>query len=113
MSIVSQNRPTGQFRCRLIAGVRWYEQIIPTAGGANNYQEASRRVVEAAWAEFYRKQETGECLKLTDASKTNAASSSVSSAGSLKQTALSTCATTMNMASASAHLTSFSAILGK
>jgi len=113
MSIVSQNRPTGQFRCRLIAGVRWYEQIIPTADGANNYQEASRRVVEAAWAEFYRKPETGECVKLTDASKTSTESLSVSFGGSLKQTALSTCAITTNMASASAHLTSFSAISGK
>lgn len=113
MSIVSQNRPTGQFRCRLIAGVRWYEQIIPTAGGANNYQEASRRVVEAAWAEFYRKPETQECVTLTGALKTSVGSLSGVSAGSLNQTALSTFATTTNTASASAHLTNFSAISGK
>lgn len=113
MSIVSQNRPTGQFRCRLIAGVRWYEQIIPNAGGTNNYQEAPRVVVAAAWAEFYRKQEAEECVKLTGDLKTNEESLSRLSDGNLKQTALSICATTMNMASASAHLTSFSAISEK
>jgi hypothetical protein len=53
MSIVSQNRAVGQFRCRVIAGVPVYEQIIPTAGGPNNYQPITRLVVEAAWKSFY------------------------------------------------------------
>lgn len=53
MSIVSEIKPVGQFRCRLISGVPVYEQIIPTAGGPNNYQSASRMVVEAAWKAFY------------------------------------------------------------
>lgn len=70
-------------------------------------------VVAAAWDEFYRKPEADECVKLTGDLKTNGESSSGLSDGSLKQTALSTCATTMNMASASAHLTSFNAISEK
>lgn len=53
MSIVSQTKAVGQFRCRVIAGVPVYEQIIPTAGGPNNYQPITRLVVEAAWKSFY------------------------------------------------------------
>lgn len=53
MSIVSQNRAVGQFRCRVIAGVPIYEQIIPSAGGPNNYQPITRLVVESAWKSFY------------------------------------------------------------
>jgi len=53
MSIVSQNRAVGQFRCRVIAGVRVYEQIIPVTGGPNNYQPTTRLVVESAWKNFY------------------------------------------------------------
>lgn len=53
MSIVSQSKAVRQFRCRVIAGVPVYEQIIPTAGGLNNYQPIPRLVVEAAWKSFY------------------------------------------------------------
>ncbi|AVV37802.1 hypothetical protein C9381_11625 [Pantoea vagans] len=54
MSIVSQKLSVEQFRCRFIAGVPVYEQIIPTAGGPNNYQTTTRLVVESAWKTFYR-----------------------------------------------------------
>lgn len=53
MSIVRQKPAQEQFRCRLSAGVLVYEQIIPVAGGVNNYQQAERQVVERAWAGFY------------------------------------------------------------
>lgn len=53
MSIVSQKISVEQFRCRFIAGVPVYEQIIPTAGGPNNYQPITRLVVESAWKSFY------------------------------------------------------------
>lgn len=53
MSIVSQSKAVRQFRCRVIADVPVYEQIIPTAGGLNNYQPIPRLVVEAAWKSFY------------------------------------------------------------
>ncbi|TWD32315.1 hypothetical protein FBY13_11938 [Pantoea sp. SJZ147] len=55
MSIVNQKPLSGQFRCRYQAGVPVYEQIIPVADEANNYQSVSRLVVESAWAEFYRR----------------------------------------------------------
>ncbi len=55
MSIVNQKPLSGQFRFRYQAGVPVYEQIIPTADKANNYQCVSRLVVESAWAEFYRR----------------------------------------------------------
>lgn len=55
MSIVSQTKAVRQFRCRVIAGVPVYEQIIPIAGGPNNYQSTTRLVVEAAWKSFYRR----------------------------------------------------------
>ncbi|MDQ1226493.1 hypothetical protein QE443_002654 [Pantoea ananatis] len=55
MSIVNQKPLSGQFRCRYKAGVPVYEQIIPTADKANNYQSVPRLVVESAWAEFYRR----------------------------------------------------------
>ncbi len=53
MSIVSQKITVEQFRCRFIAGVPVYEQIIPTAGEPNNYQPTTRLVVESAWKNFY------------------------------------------------------------
>lgn len=55
MSIVSQTKAVGQFRCRVIAGVHVYEQIIPAADGPNNYQPTTRLVVESAWNSFYRR----------------------------------------------------------
>ena len=55
MSIVSQKISVEQFRCRFIAGVPVYEQIIPTDGGPNNYQPITRLVVESAWKSFYRR----------------------------------------------------------
>lgn len=57
MSIVRQKSAQEQFRCRLSAGVLVYEQIIPAAGGPNNYQKADRKVVEKAWADFYTRPE--------------------------------------------------------
>lgn len=62
MSIVSQNRAVGQFRCRVIAGVSVYEQIIPVAGGPNNYQPATRLVVESAWKNFYSRPAKSEVI---------------------------------------------------
>jgi len=53
MSIVRQKSALEQFRCRVAAGVLVYEQIIPVAGGANNYQQTERQVVEKVWADFY------------------------------------------------------------
>ncbi len=53
MSIVRQKTAQEQFRCRVSAGVLVYEQILPAAGGANNYQLADRQVVQKAWAGFY------------------------------------------------------------
>ncbi len=53
MSIVRQKSAQEQFRCRVTAGVLVYEQILPAAGGANNYQLTDRRVVQKAWADFY------------------------------------------------------------
>ncbi|MDE1188228.1 MAG: hypothetical protein PW844_17325 [Pantoea sp.] len=57
MVIVSQKKPTKQFRCRLVAGALRYEQIITGADGVNNYQEVSAMVVKAAWQEFYHRPE--------------------------------------------------------
>lgn len=57
MSIVNQKPLSGQFRFRFQAGVPVYEQIIPTADKAHNYQCVPRLVVESAWAEFYRRPE--------------------------------------------------------
>lgn len=54
MVIVSQRKPTKQFRCRFVAGVRLYEERIPAAGGANNYQKVSEKVVRAAWNNYYQ-----------------------------------------------------------
>ncbi|WP_313683778.1 hypothetical protein [Pantoea sp.] len=53
MVIVSQKKPTKQFRCRFVAGVRLYEQRISAAGGENNYQPVSDLVVKAEWHDFY------------------------------------------------------------
>ncbi len=57
MSSLRQNLYREQFRCRLSAGVLVYEQIIPAAGGPNNYQKTDRKVVEKAWADFYTRSE--------------------------------------------------------
>ncbi|ADU68728.1 hypothetical protein [Pantoea sp. At-9b] len=57
MVIVSQKKPSEQFLCRILAGVLVYEQRINAAGGANNYQKVSDKVVKAAWNDYYQQPE--------------------------------------------------------
>ncbi|ADU71524.1 hypothetical protein Pat9b_5367 (plasmid) [Pantoea sp. At-9b] len=113
MNILRRNKPSVQFRCRLVAGALVFEQRLPAAGGPGNYQEVSLMVVQTEWNDFYRKPETEHCESSTDDLPTSAVFPSKSSAGSLNQTGLSTFAKTTNMASASALLTSSSVISGK
>jgi hypothetical protein len=113
MSSIKHTRRVLQFRCRVeVSGIR-YEQIIPGAGGANNYQPAEPMVVQTAWNDFHRKPEAKQCESLTAGSLMEEAYQSALSAGSLNQTALSTFAKITNMASASALCISSSATFGK
>lgn len=113
MNILRRNKPSVQFRCRVVAGALVFEKRLPAAGGVNNYQEVSLMVVQTEWNDFYRKPEANQCETSTDDLPTIAGFPSESSAGSLNQTGLSTFAKTTNMASASALLTSSSVTSGK
>jgi len=95
-----------------VSGIR-YEQIIPGAGGVNNYHSVDHLVVGTAWNDFYRKPEAEQCAPLTAGSLMEEAYQCALSAGSLNQTALSTFAKITNMASASALCISSIATFGK
>ncbi len=114
--MVNLNRfhPVPQFRCLPSAGGRFNQEplrYVLNVPGCS--EEVNHSFVEWAVGESHRQLGLTKCASSTEGLKTSAALSSVSFAGSLKQTALSTCATTMNMVSASVHLTNFSAISGK
>lgn len=70
----------------------------------------SHDFVEWAVGDWRREVEADLCVSLTDGSETEEVSPSMSSAGSQKLSELSTCAKTMNTASALAQSKSFDAI---
>ncbi len=113
MNSLIQTRPLVQFRNRVEAGQLRYEQILRVACQADNYQSAEPLVVQNAWNDFYRKPEADKCESLTAGSEIVEVFPLELSAGSLNQDALSTSATIMNMVSASALCSSFSATFGK
>lgn len=58
MNILSQNRPSTQFRCRIVGGRLSYEQIVAASNQSGNNQPrrglvVGRAAVDAAWCEFY------------------------------------------------------------
>lgn len=55
MNILSRNKSSVQFRCRLVAGALVFEQRLLAAGGPGNYQEVSMMVVRSEWMKFYRR----------------------------------------------------------
>lgn len=113
MSSINHTRPVLQFRCRVeVSGIR-YEQIIPGAGGVNNYHSVDQMVVGTAWNDFYRKPEAVQCESLTAGSPMGEAYQCGLSVGSQKPTGLSTFGPITNMVSASVLSASSSATFGK
>lgn len=58
MNILSQNRPSTQFRCRIVGGRFSYEQIVAASNRPGNHQPrqgvvVGRAAVDVAWCEFY------------------------------------------------------------
>lgn len=55
MKIVNHKPSHKQFRCRVVAGILVFEEKIPVAGGANNYQPVDIQVVRDEWQAVYRR----------------------------------------------------------
>ncbi|MGL5220109.1 MAG: hypothetical protein ACRC8G_11700, partial [Plesiomonas shigelloides] len=58
MNILNPNRPSTQFRCRIVGGRLSYEQIVAAQIQCGNNQPrrglvVGRAAVDAAWGEFY------------------------------------------------------------
>lgn len=92
-----------QFRCLPSAGGRFSSEplryVLNVPGGA---EEANHSFVDWAVGDANQRMKATKCENLTASSEISAASLCVSFAGSQRTTGLSTCVTTMNMASASA-----------
>lgn len=114
--MVNLNRfhPVPQFRCLPSAGGHFNQEplrYVLNVPGCS--EEVNHSFVEWAVGESHRQLGLTKCASSTEGLKTSAALSSVSFAGSPKQTALSTCVTITNMASVSALSNGSSNISGR